>query len=286
MQIVNRSAAREDSYSREFAVATMGLEYTKPGKTVGPCVRGKYIIHYVFDGKGSFNGVPLQRGSCFLICPNQLHKYDSDTDSPLKYGWISFLGQKAEMLLREVGLEPKNHVFDCPWIESAETIFSLLCKEHSAQPDIKRYLDGCFDLLMAFHLKAYQSAREGAHKKSLIKEHVRNAVGYINDHYHNKLSVNDVAAACYVSPHYLSNIFKEEIGISPQQYILKVRMKRAIELLSIDGLSISDVARSVGYPDVLAFSKIFHKTIGVSPRAYRERIRSEKQSRNSNIVLK
>lgn len=275
MKSIHKTPIEEGDSDRDFAVSSLGLEYTKPGKTIGPCVRGKYIIHYVFDGTGTFNDVPIKRGSCFLICPNLLHKYHSDTKHPLKYGWISFFGHKTEAFLREVGLELGNYVFDCPWVESVEALFPELCKDRTNAIDIERYLEGCFHILMAFHKRDYQNSLAGARKKSLVKEHVENAVRYIHDHYCRRLSVEEVATACFVSTHYLSNIFKQEMGISPQKYILDVRMKRAVELLALDYLSITDIANSVGYPDVLAFSKAFHKAFGVSPRAYRQTVSSD-----------
>ena len=53
---------------------------------------------------------------------------------------------------------------------------------------------------------------------------------------------------------------------------MNVRIKRAKELLYIEGLSVTDIANSVGYTDVLAFSKIFRKTVGISPSEYREKL--------------
>lgn len=51
-------------------------------------------------------------------------------------------------------------------------------------------------------------------------------------------------------------------------------MNRAVDLLAMDNLSISDIANSVGYPDVLAFSKIFRKCFGESPSSYRAKLKS------------
>ncbi len=273
MKIINKDTIDEGDHGRDFIVSSIGLEQTRPGHTIGPWVRGKYIIHYVFGGKGTFNGVPVGRGSAFLICPNHLHTYVSDTDDPLKYGWISFLGRKADAVLQESGLPLRNHVFDCPWTDEVETLFGALCADRHESCETEDFLKGCFHLLLSFHKKAYRDSPAGGRRGSLRREHVRNAVKFIDDQYCHRLSVADVAAATFVSAHYLSNIFKEEMGVSPQQYILHVRMKRAVELLAIDGLSVTAVGISVGYPDVLAFSKAFRKTFGVSPREYRESLR-------------
>ena len=62
----------------------------------------------------------------------------------------------------------------------------------------------------------------------------------------------------------------KKIGISPQEYLLSLKMEKACNLLTNLQLSIGDVARQVGYEDQLTFSKIFKKSKGVSPKLYRE----------------
>lgn len=269
MNKLSRVAVKSRDTDYDFNVYSIGLENTLAGKSVGPCVRSKYVIHYVFAGKGTFNGIPIKRGDGFLICPNQLHKYTSDTVSPLRYGWISFFGYGTERVLQEAGFELKNQVFECDWIDELDRLFEQLCCVRSGVIDTEKYLIGSFQILLSFHVKAHYDKILPARNKSAARDHVATAVKYVNDNYCHRLSVNEVASACFVSAHYLSNIFKKEMGISPQQYIIDVRIKRAKELLSIKHLSITDIANSVGYSDVLAFSKIFSKVTGVSPTNYR-----------------
>ncbi len=277
MNGLSRVAVKRGDTDYDFNVYSIGLERTAPGKTVGPCVRSKYVIHYVLDGCGTFNGIPICRGDGFLICPNQLHHYVSDEEKPLKYGWISFFGYETERVLREVGFELENQVFSCDWIDDLDGIFKMLCQNRTDGIDAEKYLEGCFSILLSFHLRAYNERITPTGQKSLIKDHVANAVKFVSDNYCHRISVSDMAAECYVSAHYLSNIFKKEMGISPQQYIVEVRMKRAEELLMLETLSITDIALSVGYPDVLAFSKMFRKNFGISPSEYRKRIRNEQK---------
>ncbi|MBO5052257.1 MAG: AraC family transcriptional regulator [Clostridia bacterium] len=252
-----------------LTVYSLGLESTVPGKTVGPCVRDRYVIHYVLGGHGSFNGTPLQRGMGFVICPGQRHTYISDTKDPLQYGWVSFGGPGAEGLLRDAGIKPCQAVFACPWVKALDGLYATLCRPRHGDADAPRYLEGCLYILISFHNAANQAQLPHNPPKSLMHEHVEAAMQYVNEHYCHRLSIAEVAGACYVSAHYLSNIFKKELGISPQQYLINLRMKRACELLAGSRLSITDVANSVGYADVLAFSKIFYKVYGMSPSTYR-----------------
>lgn len=253
----------------DFNVYSIGLEQTAPDKKVGPCVRSKFVIHYVFGGSGFFNGVKISRGMGFLICPDQLHAYSSDHDTPLKYGWISFFGNKTSLLLEKAGLTIENQVFACPWIDQLDEVFHRLCTPNQ-HVDTDEYLRGCFHILISYHIKAQNDKRNCILRRDIRKEHISAAIDYIKNNYSRKLTVAEVASHLHISPHYLANLFHDELKISPQQYILNIRMKRASELLGIKDLLIIDIAHSIGYSDSLNFSKLFKRFYGVSPRQYRD----------------
>lgn len=75
----------------------------------------------------------------------------------------------------------------------------------------------------------------------------------------------------YLSPVYISKIFKEETGESPINYLIKIRLEKARDiLLTSEGGSIKSIANSVGYEDVYHFSKLFKKYYGISPLYYKK----------------
>jgi YesN/AraC family two-component response regulator len=76
----------------------------------------------------------------------------------------------------------------------------------------------------------------------------------------------------YLSPVYISKIFKEETGESPINYLIKIRLEKAKDiLLNSDSGSIKNIANQVGYDDVYHFSKLFKKYYGISPLYYKKR---------------
>ena len=79
----------------------------------------------------------------------------------------------------------------------------------------------------------------------------------------------EMAKSVGLNKNYFSAFFKENIGMTPQQYIIKFRINKACELMENQGLTIGDISRSVGYEDTLGFSKIFKKEKGMSPKKYR-----------------
>ena len=84
----------------------------------------------------------------------------------------------------------------------------------------------------------------------------------------------------YLSPVYISKIFKEETGESPINYLIKIRLEKARDiLLKSSDSTIKNIANEVGYEDAYHFSKLFKKYYGISPLYYRKR---EIEKRASN----
>ena len=91
---------------------------------------------------------------------------------------------------------------------------------------------------------------------------------YIENNYAKDLTLEKIAHYLYVTPTYISKIFKEETGDTPINYLINVRMSQAKRLLKNTDLSIKQVSTEVGYEDSLYFSKLFKKNIGLSPSHY------------------
>lgn len=106
-------------------------------------------------------------------------------------------------------------------------------------------------------------------------EIVERAIKFINENYMNDIGLKEVAGYLFVSPYYLSHIFKELTGKTFTEYLTSIRLNRAKELLTVTNLSISDISSMVGYEDTNYFSKIFKKQIGITPSSYRSSAQAE-----------
>jgi len=116
---------------------------------------------------------------------------------------------------------------------------------------------------------------------SYNKNHaVKKIINYLNENYNKKISLEQLAHNMYLSPVYISKIFKEETGESPINYLIKIRLEKAKDILLKDvNSSIKNIANQVGYEDAYHFSKLFKKYYGISPLHYRKK---ELEMRASN----
>lgn len=122
-------------------------------------------------------------------------------------------------------------------------------------------IDYCF-LISEFNVK---------HLSSLV----RKVIDYINLNIENNLSVNQIANVFYISPTYLSRLFKKETGISVIEYINKLRIKHATFLLRDTYLSIQDIGRVIGINDINYFSRLFKKYMNETPTQYRKNFKQK-----------
>lgn len=105
-------------------------------------------------------------------------------------------------------------------------------------------------------------AFESVNKKYVVEQ----LVNYFEDHYNEKISLDQIAENMYLSPFYISKIFKSETGDTPIRHLINIRLENAKELLeSGNAGSIQEVAAMVGYDDAYHFSKLFKKHYGISP---------------------
>jgi signal transduction histidine kinase/AraC-like DNA-binding protein/ABC-type sugar transport system substrate-binding protein len=99
---------------------------------------------------------------------------------------------------------------------------------------------------------------------------VKHALAYLHQNFANPLTRQEIADAVGVSKNYLSEIFRQELGLSPWDCLTRLRLQKAKELLHTTGDSITSVAAQIGFDDSAYFSRVFRKNIGMPPQEYRQ----------------
>ena len=107
-------------------------------------------------------------------------------------------------------------------------------------------------------------------KKIYSTDAVNEAVGYINLHLSENLSINEIAGVAHLNPQYFMRLFKKETGKPVLEYITDERLSLARHLLQETNMSITEVSLSSGYDNFAYFSKLFKKNEGLSPSDFRK----------------
>ncbi len=101
------------------------------------------------------------------------------------------------------------------------------------------------------------------------KNKIKMAVHYIEKHYYEDVSVNQLAEKFDMSPNYFSTLFKKEVGQSAVNYITDQRIAKAKEFLKKSNKSVVEIAEMIGYEDCNYFFRVFKKNVGLTPQQYR-----------------
>lgn len=101
------------------------------------------------------------------------------------------------------------------------------------------------------------------------------ALSYVQRHYSEKLRMPTAARLCDLSPFQFSRNFKRENGFTFRDFVVRLRIQRAAELIRQSKMSVTDAAFGVGFNDLSYFARMFRRQIGVSPSDYRTRCNAE-----------
>ena len=113
------------------------------------------------------------------------------------------------------------------------------------------------------------STQQEAGSTQLRDFYIQEAVTYMEQNYHRDLTVEEIAAICKLNRSYLSKLFKESMGCPPQEFLIRMRLSKATELMKTTNAPIGEVSALCGYPNQLHFSRAFKKRYGISPREWR-----------------
>jgi len=99
-------------------------------------------------------------------------------------------------------------------------------------------------------------------------EYILKALDFIEKNYHQNILIEDIATSVGLSTDYFSRMFKQFIGVTPQEYVKNVRLAKATELLREHDMRITQVAEKVGFEDPGYFTRQFKKILGITPSQY------------------
>lgn len=243
-------------------------------------------ITYILSGKGQYfvegNTYDVQAGD-LILCNAGVHHRNIVTNP--KEPTVEFFVGFTDYHFRDM---PKNQIVlkeNCYLMHTdtelrqnlSKHCYAMLAENEANQVGkyfmLKAHLIQ-FLLLLLRQEAEPQPMQDGYNFDTHYKSYaVNQIVDYLDSHYNEKISLDRIAQNMYLSPVYVSKIFKEETGESPINYLIKIRLEKAKDMLCTPHPeSIKKIANDVGYEDAYHFSKLFKKYYGVSPLHYKKKI--------------
>ena len=261
-----------------------GWEECSPHHSFGPSARNHFLFHYVISGCGRLyanNGEEtdqeyiLGANQGFLICPEQINTYIAGGSQPWKYVWVEFDGLRAEECLSNAGLGRTQPIYQPQTAAQGEKLRDQMLHISDSASASPLYLIGQLYLFVDL-LIASSSTRKKTGGKPARDFYIQEAAVYIQQNYQRNLTVEEVADFCKLNRNYFSRRFKEVMGCTPQEFLIRLRLTNAAKLMDTTADPIKDIAAQCGYPNQLHFSQAFKRFYGLPPREWRQRSKEKK----------
>jgi AraC-like DNA-binding protein len=232
------------------------------------------IIFYCYSGKGWFE-TPQGRfevnpNQFFILPDNQLHFYGADANDPWSIYWIMFSGRFSKEIAAIDKIDDcfkPTSLFHCQkFLDLFNETFNALSEGYTFSNLLFANMN-LWEILMLF---IHQVIDRNKNRKDLPMEQI---INYMKKNITKKITVREMASIISCSPSRFYSLFKSQVGYSPIDYFIHLKVQSACNYLNTTNLRIKEIAPLVGYEDQYLFTRNFKKNMGMSPKSYREQTR-------------
>ena len=223
-----------------------------------------YKMYYVRSGRGRLHTLgriyDIEKGDVFFTFPAFHFCIESVEDFSFMY--VSFLGNRGNMLLHKNGISSSNFVFKgCSGVGD----FWNECIRFDDE-----FCDIISESVLLYTFAYLGEKLSSSHSSKTYGESAALAVKkYIDDNFtSDNLCLETISKELSYNPKYISSVFKKELGTGLVDYVNNVRINHACTLIEKGFSSVCDIASYCGFSDPRYFSKVFKKKMDVSPGMY------------------
>ena len=247
-----------------------------------------YLFFVVLSGSGEVTyREPLSEGSmisrtahtgdCFFLDCSGEYTHISTDEDPWELLWIHFNGPQVKAYYTYFREHHNWHFRSAHFTELITSIENIIRYNEEPTDDT--------DLLTAQQIIHILTliCTESNEKNELLSDKLKTILHYLDDHYTENISLDQLAEQFFISKYYLSREFKKEFGTTIIQYVLAKKINNAKELLRYSNSSIEEIAHLCGIDDASYFNKVFRKMEGCISASVMERIQECKKSIYSRI---
>jgi AraC-like DNA-binding protein len=235
----------------------------------------EYIMIICLGGKGtcsvSSKRYELSMGHAIVLPPGLPHRYWADEKDPWRLLWVHFEGRRGEDYFEMLGMSRRKPVF---WLHDLALVSEAFeeCFRHILGGHTDAELFALSSSLVRFLGVCRLAQRSLNLRRRQAEDRVLRTLQHMREHIAQPLTLAQLATVAHWTPTHYSAVFKRQLNLSPIEYLLRLKMQRACELLRSTDSRIADIAASLGYEDAFYFSRLFHRRIGETPRSYRRRV--------------
>lgn len=233
----------------------------------------EYQLVYITEGGGYFESQSLPRqhveaGTVIVIFPGEWHNYAPDKQMGWNEYWIGFKGDMIGRVVSAGFYSKREPLVRVGLSNSLMALYRDAIRLSAKEGIACQQLVSGIVMHMLGHI-LYKDRNRGV-GTSRVEEIINEARQIMRERAYHTLRAEDVARELGVGYSWFRQNFKRLTGVSPVQYITRLLMSRAKELLVTESCPIANIAYMLGFENVGQFSTAFRKMEGVTPRQFRE----------------
>lgn len=254
--------------SANISIRGLGINEIMPPTIIDrPNGRSDWLFMLFYDPVqiGVSGRIQQHPADTLMIWPPNTPQHYGQTARKWRHTWIHCEGRFVNRIVQQLRLptgKPIAHANPA----SAEQHLLAIHDELSgqAQPDAKIVCN-----LLENWLRQVRRRINRQSQPDVIPRPFLEARQYLDRHYDQPLRLSDLTRRMKLTEQHLCSRFGQYFGISPKNYVIRLRLHHATQLLGDQNLTITQIAQMVGYRDLYHFSKLFKKHMGVSPQQMR-----------------
>lgn len=262
--------------SRYLYVQECGHFRTKPPYYTERSALPSYLIAYTLKGNGLLTwrnqAIPVGPGSCFYIDCREPHRYEAVGKDTWEFLWLHFYGPGAESYFEDFRfaerpiLIPQNTFL----IESTLRRILSLVRKKAVYTDLLTA-----NLITNIVTELLIQSMTDSCQIFVMPDYVNSTIDFLQAHFDEALTLDEIAGHLNISKYHLSREFTRCTGDSIHQYLIRLRINHAKELLRETTLSVEEIAFRSGIHHVSHFIHLFRERENMTPLEYRRRWMSE-----------
>ena len=222
------------------------------------------LLIYTVDGFGKLemNGktYTLCKNSVIFVPPNTPMRYATDVQhGAWEFYWLDLVGERILSLADKICGDGYCFLRN---VTSLEGIFSELLKENGSELECSALIGKIFDT--AISKAIFNAGQEEATVDRILH--------YIAQHYTERLDLPGLSTRFYLSQNQLIRVVRDRTGYTPHEYLIRLRLAKACEMLQCTDLSVREIGNAVGYDNSSHFCAAFRRLFGITPAKYRTQL--------------
>jgi AraC-like DNA-binding protein len=232
-----------------------------------------YLIVYTISGKGYLqykgNRHPLQQGQLFFISCMDYQYYETDPDELWELLWVHFDGGSSRQFYEQFMLT-RDPVLTLNSLSPVPSLLQELIQLQMRKDTGTELLSSQAIVQILTDLLLHALSKNQQPHARFLPDYIQQTQLFLRDHLHEKITLNRLSALFSVSKYHLAREFKVYTGLTPNEYLINLRINKAKELLRYMDIPVQDIAREIGFDNVSHFINQFKKQENTTPLSFRK----------------